>query len=103
MEAALIVSILLYLLSAAGYLAYFFLQKKYLHQAGFIVLVGGFIGYSTTDLPGANEVRKFFSPVVRLVRKEAAQQLPKLREKTRQAVDKAVDILADDAEPAKAG
>jgi cytochrome c-type biogenesis protein CcsB len=43
MEAALIVSILLYLLSAAGYLAYFFLQKKHLQQAGFIVLVGGFI------------------------------------------------------------
>ncbi|MGE5257190.1 MAG: c-type cytochrome biogenesis protein CcsB [Hyphomicrobiales bacterium] len=46
MEAALIVSILLYLLSAAGYLAYFFLQKKHLQQAGFIVLVGGFIFHS---------------------------------------------------------
>lgn len=46
MEAALIVSILLYLLSAAGYLAYFFLQKKHLQQTGFIVLVGGFIFHS---------------------------------------------------------
>jgi cytochrome c-type biogenesis protein CcsB len=46
MEAALIVSILLYLLSAAGYLAYFFLQKKHLQKAGFIVLVGGFIFHS---------------------------------------------------------
>jgi cytochrome c-type biogenesis protein CcsB len=46
MEAALIVSILLYLMSAAGYLAYFFLQKKHLQQAGFIVLMGGFIFHS---------------------------------------------------------
>jgi hypothetical protein len=67
-----------------------------------VVLLGGFIGYSTTDLPGAKEVRAFFSPAVRLVRNEAAEQLPKLREKTRQAVDKAVDILADEGDPAKA-
>jgi serine/threonine protein kinase len=59
-----------------------------------VVLAGGFVGYSTTDLRGAREVRKFFSPAIRLVRKEAAQQLPKLREKTRQVVDNAVDILA---------
>jgi hypothetical protein len=59
-----------------------------------VVLVGGLVGYSTTDIRGASEVRKFFSPVVRLVRKEAAQQLPKLRQKTRQVVDNAADILA---------
>jgi hypothetical protein len=67
-----------------------------------VVLLGGFIGYSTTDLPGAKEVRAFFSPAVRLIRNEAAEQLPKLREKTRQAVDKAADILADDGDPAPA-
>jgi hypothetical protein len=67
-----------------------------------VVLVGGFIGYSATELPGAREVRVLFSPVVRLVRKEAAQQLPKLQEKTRQALDKAVDILAKEGEKAKA-
>ena len=59
-----------------------------------VVLVVGFIGYSTTDIEGAKEVRDFFSPVVRLVRREAAQQLPKLREKTRQVMDNAAGILA---------
>jgi eukaryotic-like serine/threonine-protein kinase len=66
-----------------------------------VVLVGGFVGYSTTDIKGAREVREFFSPVVspvvRLVRKEAAQQLPKLREKTRQVMDNAAGILAEAA------
>jgi hypothetical protein len=59
-----------------------------------VVLVGAFVAYSTTDVRGAKEVRAFFSPVVRLVRKEASQQLPKLREKTRQVMDSAADILA---------
>ncbi len=59
-----------------------------------VVLVGAFVGYSTTDIKGAREVRAFFSPVVRLVRKEVAQQLPTLREKTRQVMDNAADILA---------
>jgi hypothetical protein len=59
-----------------------------------VVLAGGFIGYSTTEIRGAREVREFFAPVVRLVRKEAAQQLPKLREQTRKVMDNAVDILA---------
>jgi eukaryotic-like serine/threonine-protein kinase len=68
-----------------------------------VVLLGGFIGYATTDLPGAKEVREFFSPAVRLVRNEAAEQLPKLREKTRQAVDKAADILADDGDTCPPG
>lgn len=43
MEAAIIISILLYLLSAAGYLAYLLLQKNYLQRSGFIVLLGGFV------------------------------------------------------------
>ncbi len=59
-----------------------------------VVLVGGFVGYSTTELRGAREVRELFSPVFRLARKEAARQLPKLREKTRRVMDDAADILA---------
>jgi hypothetical protein len=64
-----------------------------------VLLVGGFVGYSMTDLRGAREVRGLFSPVVRLVRKEVAQQLPTLREKTRQVMDNAAGMLAG-AEPA---
>jgi hypothetical protein len=59
-----------------------------------VLLVGAFVAYSTTDIRGAKEVRAFFAPVVRLVRKEVAQQLPTLREKTRQVIDNAADILA---------
>jgi cytochrome c-type biogenesis protein CcsB len=43
MEAAVFISILLYLLSAAGYLAYFFLQKSFLQRASFIALLVGFL------------------------------------------------------------
>ncbi|MCK7505809.1 MAG: hypothetical protein MZV70_18150 [Desulfobacterales bacterium] len=43
MEAAIIISILLYLFSAAGYLAYFLLQKNDLQRAGFFLLLGGFV------------------------------------------------------------
>lgn len=56
MEAAVILSILLYLLSAAGYLAYFFIQKQSLQRAGFIALLSGFachtvsLGLSTFHL-----------------------------------------------------
>jgi serine/threonine protein kinase len=64
-----------------------------------VLLVGALVAYSTTDIRGAREVRAFFSPVVRLVRKEVAQQLPTLREKTRQIMDNAAGILAG-AEPA---
>jgi serine/threonine protein kinase len=59
-----------------------------------VLLVGALVAYSTTDIRGAREVRAFFSPVVRLVRKEVSQQLPKLREKTRQVMDNAADMLA---------
>ena len=68
-----------------------------------VVLVGAFVGYSTTDIRGAREVRAFFSPVVRLVRKEAAQQLPKLREKTRQIMDNAAGMLAGAAPACPSG
>jgi len=43
MEATIIVSILMYLFSTAAYMAYFFLQKKRLQQAGYFLLLGGFI------------------------------------------------------------
>ncbi len=59
-----------------------------------VLLVGAFVAYSMTDVRGAREVRAFFSPAVRLVRKEVAQQLPKLQEKTRQVMDNAADMLA---------
>jgi len=48
MEASIITSILLYLLSAAGYLAYFLLQRGYLQRAGLIVLIGGFIFHTAS-------------------------------------------------------
>jgi serine/threonine protein kinase len=67
-----------------------------------LLLAGGVVAFSTTELRGAKEVRELFSPVLRLVRNEAAQQLPKLREKTRQAVDNAVDMLAGAGAPAQA-
>lgn len=43
METAIIASILLYLFSTGAYIAYFFLQRKRLQQAGFILLLGGFV------------------------------------------------------------
>jgi serine/threonine protein kinase len=58
-----------------------------------VLLVGAFVAYSMTDIRGAKEVRAFFSPVFRLVRKQVAQQLPKLQEKTRQVMDNAVGML----------
>lgn len=67
-----------------------------------LLMAGGVVAFSTTDFRGAREVRELFSPVLRLVRNEAAQQLPKLREKTRQAVGNAVDMLAGSGVPAPA-
>ena len=44
MDASVIViSILLYMLSAAGYLAYLLLQKNALQRAGFFLLLAGFV------------------------------------------------------------
>jgi cytochrome c-type biogenesis protein CcsB len=48
METAVIFSILLYLISAAGYMAYFFIQKDHLQRAGFIALLGGFICHTAS-------------------------------------------------------
>jgi len=43
MEIVTIIFILLYMLSAAGYFAYLFLQKDYLQRAGFFILLAGFL------------------------------------------------------------
>lgn len=42
MEAAIVVSILAYLTSTAGYITFFFLQKRRLQQVGFAALLAGF-------------------------------------------------------------
>ncbi len=43
MEIVIIVTILFYMMSAAGYLAYLFLQKNYLNGVGYYLLAGGFL------------------------------------------------------------
>ena len=43
MEIEIIFTIFLYLLSTAGYFAYFFLQKNFLHKAGYYLLLIGFL------------------------------------------------------------
>ena len=39
----MIITILLYMLSAAGYFAYLFFQKDYLHRVGFYLILAGFL------------------------------------------------------------
>jgi hypothetical protein len=60
---------------------------------GLVVLAGALVVFSTTELTGAREVRGLISAAVHLVRKEAVQHIPELREKTRQAVNNAAGIL----------
>ncbi|MGD8338477.1 MAG: c-type cytochrome biogenesis protein CcsB, partial [Desulfobacterales bacterium] len=43
MEVLIIVTILFYMLSAAGYFAYLFFQEDYLHRAGYLLVLAGFI------------------------------------------------------------
>lgn len=43
MQAAQVLSVLLYMLSAAAYLAFFFLQRKALERAGFFLILAGFL------------------------------------------------------------
>jgi cytochrome c-type biogenesis protein CcsB len=43
MEIVTIIFILLYMLSAAGYFAYLFLQKDFLQKTGFFILLAGFL------------------------------------------------------------
>lgn len=47
MELIEIITIFFYLLSAAGYFAYLFLQKEYLHSAGSNLLIAGFLCHSS--------------------------------------------------------
>jgi hypothetical protein len=68
-----------------------------------ILLMGAVVVFSTTDFKGAKEVRTFFAPVVHLVRKEVAQQLPTLREKTQQVMDNAADLLAGETPACPSG
>jgi cytochrome c-type biogenesis protein CcsB len=42
MEVLIIVTILLYMLSAAGYFAYLFFQENYLHRASYLLVLAGF-------------------------------------------------------------
>lgn len=46
MDAAILITIVLYMLSTAGYLAYFFLQKSRLQQAGLALLSAGFLSHT---------------------------------------------------------
>jgi len=46
MEMMIIVTVLLYMLSAAGYIAYLFAQKRPLHRVGYGLLLAGFICHS---------------------------------------------------------
>jgi cytochrome c-type biogenesis protein CcsB len=64
MEAAIVVSILLYLFSTGAYLAYFFLQRKKLQQAGFILLLGGLV-FHTAAL-GLDFVRQGHFPATNM-------------------------------------
>ena len=48
MESIIFVSILLYLLSSAGYFAYLFTQKDYLQRAGYFLLLIGFLFHTLT-------------------------------------------------------
>ena len=47
MEIVKIIFILLYMLSAAGYFAYLFLQKDYLQKTGFLILFAGFLFHTS--------------------------------------------------------
>ena len=46
MEVLVIITVLLYMLSAAAYFAYLFFQKNYLHRYGYFLMLGGFIGHT---------------------------------------------------------
>ncbi len=43
MEIVIIITILFYMMSTAGYFAYLFLQKNYLNRVGYYLLIGGFL------------------------------------------------------------
>ena len=58
-----------------------------------IVLAGGTVAFSATELTGAKETRALISSVVHAVREEAAQWLPGLRDRAQQAISRAVASL----------
>ena len=58
-----------------------------------IVLAGGTVVFSATELKGARETRAFISSVVDVVREKAAQWLPGLRKSAQQVIDRAVASL----------
>jgi serine/threonine protein kinase len=58
-----------------------------------LVLAGGTVAYSATELRGARETRAFISSVVDVVKEKAAQWLPGLRKSAQQVIDRAVASL----------
>ena len=52
MESIIFVSVLLYLLSTAGYFAFLFIQKDYFQRAGFFLLLVGFLFHTLTIVSG---------------------------------------------------
>jgi serine/threonine protein kinase len=58
-----------------------------------LVLAGGTVVFSATELQGARETRALISSVVDAARKAAARWLPSLRESAQQAIDRAVASL----------
>lgn len=64
MEAVVILSILLYLLSAAAYLAYFLIQNNHLQRIGFITLLAGFVSH--TGVLGLNAVYLGYIPATNM-------------------------------------
>ncbi len=46
MEILIIVALLLYMLSAAGYFGFLFFQKDFLHRAGYVLIMAGFLCHS---------------------------------------------------------
>jgi len=52
MEILIILTILFYMLSTAAYFAYLFLQKNYLQQTGYFILMAGFICQTATIIYG---------------------------------------------------
>ncbi len=48
MEIVIILALLLYMLSAAGYFAFLFFQKNYLHRTGYFLILAGFVCHTLT-------------------------------------------------------
>jgi ABC-type transport system involved in cytochrome c biogenesis permease subunit len=48
MDIVIILALLLYMLSAAGYFAFLFFQKNYLHRAGYFLILAGFVCHTLT-------------------------------------------------------